>query len=120
MADSTCEVVDCTAKTYNFCGKCGTGTCAEHTVSVAEDLYEEGFVCSACFDQLTVQVKVEDGGIYLFGEDGHEIVCWVDTEMIEAPEEVCYAIAGSIKMLYERGGEALRTFIASPDAKTSA
>jgi hypothetical protein len=64
-----------------------------------------------------VNVDINEDGVYLFGEEGEEIVCWVTTEMVEAPEEVAFAIAGSLKMLYEQGGDALRQFIKHPDAK---
>lgn len=48
MADSICEVPNCTARTYNFCGKCGVGTCANHSVEVPEIQHEEGYVCPEC------------------------------------------------------------------------
>lgn len=64
----------------------------------------------------TPAVTIDESGVYLHGEDGQEIVCWVKDEMEEDPTGVAFAIAGSLKTLYEQGGDALRRCIGHPDA----
>jgi hypothetical protein len=53
-----CEIPGCPGKVYNFCGACGTGTCAEHSVEVPNHLHEEGYVCPTCAETPEVKAAI--------------------------------------------------------------
>lgn len=41
-----CGEDGCHARAWNFCGACGKPSCNDH--AVADDHYEEGYVCPGC------------------------------------------------------------------------
>ena len=64
-----------------------------------------------------MKVEIDECGVYIYDTNGEEIVSWNTDEMNEDPESVCFAIAGSLKVLYEQNDYALKCLINHPSIR---